>query len=319
MGNIYIIFYQKISGWHLLKSVDSMHCSKPAYLLSALWFSFSVSLLFSPFCFRVGAEARLGEAFISSWHYSLLWQRSETLRICSLLSCCQISCTMYFTWLEEYPFFLVEYTRPSVNSRNLKCSFGKLCPCWHFLAPAHSSWAWHLLLRICLDCFSYITYSFSPHLWKLKVLMKISRFGVLTFFRQDGSQGTIMVVHVRICTKSYQDFLHPPLGCCFAELIAFATFELSPIFLLLTILCLLFRCRVGNLSIRSIGWECYIYSLGQWSLTFEWGVEDSMRGAEVLKEVFKCICIPKIVCGLNKNSTYVLLYFKWIQVLFYGG
>ena len=124
--------------------------------------------------------------------------------------------------------------------------------------------------------------------------------------------------NVRICTKSCSDFLHLPSIYRFSKLITFATFELPPFSCFLLSF---FQCWMGesvDLNIRSTGWEWYMNSLCWWSLTFEWGAEILMKGAEFLKEVFKCICIPKIVCRLNKNSTYVLVYFKWIQVLFYG-
>ena len=124
--------------------------------------------------------------------------------------------------------------------------------------------------------------------------------------------------NVRICTKSYPNFLHLPSIYRFSMLITFATFELPQFscFLLL-----FFQCWKGesvNLNIRSMRWEWYINSLCRWSLIFEWVAENLMKIAEFLKEVFKCISIPKIVCRLNKNSTYVLVYFQWIQVLFYG-
>ena len=114
------------------------------------------------FCFRVVAEARLGEAFINSWH-GLLWQRTETL-ICPLPNYCQISSTMYnFSpgWRNILFFYL-----QLIHSI---CRFGKLYPCWHFLILAHSSHGMTLIrMNLPFFFFGIPPYSFSL-LWKLKI------------------------------------------------------------------------------------------------------------------------------------------------------
>ena len=111
--------------------------------------------------------------------------------------------------------------------------------------------------------------------------------------------------NVRICTKSYSDFLHLPSIYCFSKLITFATFELSPIFMLSAPIFPVLEVRVSKLKHQE-HWMVMVYKFFMSMVTSLWvRSRESWKVQSFWRRFSNAFAFQKLSAGWIKT---VLMY-----------